>query len=57
MRARDIIVGTVVTAVLVVVVVWVAISIYHHEFEGEYVGQATQSVSYAATSTGAAGLG
>ena len=57
MRARDIIVGTVVTAVLVVVVVWVAISIYHHEFEGEYVGQATQSVSYAAASTGAAGLG
>jgi|SwirhisoilCB3_FD_contig_21_42126359_length_270_multi_4_in_0_out_0_1 hypothetical protein len=55
MSMRDIIVGTVVTAVLVVVVVWVAISIYHHEFEGEY-GQAAQSASYAAAQIESIGL-
>jgi hypothetical protein len=57
MRARDIIIGTVVTALLVAVVIWAAVSVYHHEYEGEYVGQAAQPISYAAAPMVATGLG
>jgi len=45
MRMRDIIVGTVIIAVLVIVVGWVAISVYEHENTS---GQAMPTVAYAA---------
>ena len=44
MRMRDIIVGTVIVVLLVVVVGWVAISVYEHENTGE----ATPTAAYAA---------
>ena len=44
MRIRDIIVGTVVMTLWVVVVVWVAISVYQHE----HTGSATQLISHMA---------
>jgi hypothetical protein len=55
MSVRDMIVGTVVTAALLAVVIWVAISIYHHEFESQY-GQTATSVSYAAAQMESVGL-
>jgi len=46
MRIKDIIIGVVVTAVLVAVVVWVAISVWQHE----NTGQAQPATEYAAAS-------
>ena len=45
MRVRDIIVGAVILTILVVVVGWVAISVYEHENTS---GQATPPAAYAA---------
>jgi hypothetical protein len=42
MRIRDIIIGTLVIGGWVVVVVWVAISVYYHEHQGS----ATQLISH-----------
>ena len=43
MRMRDIIVGTVILVVLVVVVGWVAVSVYQHE--NTSTGEATPAVA------------
>jgi hypothetical protein len=45
MRMRDIIVGTVIIVLLVVIVGWVAVSVYEHENTS---GQATPTAAYAA---------
>jgi hypothetical protein len=45
MRMRDIIVGAVILTVLVVVVGWVAVSVYEHENTS---GEATPTAAYAA---------
>jgi len=44
MRIKDIIIGVVVTAILVAVVVWVAISVWQHE----NTGRVEQTSEYAA---------
>ena len=48
MRKRDIIVGSVVIVVWVVVMGLVAVSVYHHEIEGRAVGTAAQLISHMA---------
>jgi len=47
MRMRDIILGTVIIVLLVVIVGWVAVSVYEHENTS---GQATPTAAYAAVS-------
>ena len=38
MSKRDIILGTVIIGGIVIIVAWVAMSVYEHEYVGEYVG-------------------
>ena len=45
MRMRDIIIGTVIIGLLVVIVGWVAVSVYEHENTS---GEATPTLAYAA---------